>query len=170
MSTPLVIIVSEPAEPVLVTIESGSSGAPPLILLSVTDEMPRMVTGVLTDFFGQPVTMPMVGIYQGENTGKPLYYGASSPTNPYISWEGSFFILHTGDNAGTFVSYEDVPTPELVTNWVPQGGATGIPIIIVVPNIDAVTVGQLCRVGNAAPYRWWIADTAGVGTTTWSLL
>jgi hypothetical protein len=172
MSTPLVIVVSEPADPILVIVEGGSPGtsAPPVILLPVTDDMARVVTGVLTNFFGDPVTMPMVGIYQGTNAGKPLYYGAGSPTDPYISWDGALFTLITGDNSGTFTSSEDVPTPELVNTWVPQGGATGTPIISVVPNVDAIAIGQLCRVGNAAPYHWWIAATAGVGTPTWSML
>lgn len=147
------------------------TSAPPVILLSSTNYLTRVVTGVLTNFNGDPVDPAMVGFYQGENEGKPYYSDNEiPPTNPYIAWDGAFFTLFAGENAGSFKSNEDVPTPELVTTWEPQGLATGDPVIDVVLTVDAVAIGQLCRVGSAAPYQWFIADTAGVGTSTWSPL
>jgi hypothetical protein len=81
-----------------------------------------------------------------------------------LSFDISAWILTAPLGAAEWASFELVETVDLFLDpFEPINDATG-EATIVAHKLEAANVGQLCRHGDAAPYRWFVAETAGEDT------
>jgi hypothetical protein len=86
----------------------------------------RMIlSGTLTDYYGQPVTTPLEFLFAGFQGDKPVY--AAGPLSN-VMWFGNQWAWYL-DEVLAFYSTQDVATPDLVTSWTPNGSATGTPVV-----------------------------------------
>ena len=144
----------------------------PIILDAEPVVSTMSVSGTLTDGTNvlTPPEMQFVGIAQG----KPFFESADQYHS--IGWndEQEQFYLSLNDGGAVWTSTAPVSTPDLVpagawhatTNphgWKPLSPATGTPIISDV-GTAAQAVGQLVRVGTAAPYAWHRVQTLSPNT------
>lgn len=126
---------------------------PPIISMTVSGNALDSVSGTVN------------GVYElsDELHGKPLYTrdGSTPPTLALLwsTYPQTGWHLSVPAGAGDwYSSAADVPTPNLATGWTDTGAGTGTPVVTASGAIPD-HIGQLCRVGDAAPYDWYRADT-----------
>jgi hypothetical protein len=119
------------------------------------------ITGEL-EIDGVPVNFPVLE-YDGEVNDRPRF----SSGDYVLAYEPGNWLLTTKlDFTDYWFGAGDDFTPENVTDWLASGNATGTPVITSSRRI-AETIGQLCRHGDTAPYRWFIAESAAGGAPIW---
>jgi hypothetical protein len=127
------------------------------------------ITGTLTSDGSTPLVFPTIPFLSLDAQNYPVFSDASnivSRVSDTLVWR----ITSSGPPIAQWESSSDAIEPDSATGWTPQQTNTGTPTIVITHGaayLDADTVGQLCRYGDAFPYRWFIAETAGEGTTTW---
>lgn len=115
--------------------------------------------------------------YAGRDLSRPLFplFSRDGTMNIFSSqfmlWnDGTHWILGSSSLSYTAKVASDDPSPIGLTGWVVETGSGGPTIVDGPAETTAATVGQLCRVGDVPSYVWYIAEHAGVGTTTWRQL
>lgn len=141
----------------------------PIIRDTAPVDSTMRLSGDLTD--GTYSTASIDFVFETYSGGRPLYSAGDATA---ISWnvsENAWFIIIEGI---AWYSTADVATPDLVptgvwhatTNphgWKPLSPATGTPVVAEV-GTAAQAVGQLVRVGTAAPYTWHRVQTLSPNT------
>jgi len=141
----------------------------PIIRDTAPVDSTMRLSGDLTD--GTYSTASIDFVFETYSGGRPLYSAGDATA---ISWnvsENAWFIIIEGI---AWYSTADVATPDLVptgawhatTNpnaWQPLSPATGTPVVTDVATA-AQAVGQLVRVGAAAPYTWHRVQTLSPNT------
>lgn len=140
----------------------------PILTRTTAEGPPTAGVGILsvggtlaTD--GYPVTfeaMPYGGLLDGKNSWVSVSgYSTARWRSDIAKWQ----ISNTTSDPWVATSPEAVATPDLVTTWTRIGGSmTGTPIVTLASDSGATgQLGQLCRTGDASPYRWDIFDGTG---------
>ena len=123
--------------------------------------------GRITIAGGAPSTANGVYEYAGMQAGKPSYVLGSN----YLGWNpssGGYWALSPGPLSGGWAarSNSQVTTPDLATGWFRTDTSAAVPgLSVVADRVIPTAIGQLCRVGDAAPYTWYRADTM----TSWAV-
>lgn len=122
--------------------------APPIYPLSMT------VEGALTNGT-DPIVFPEL-FFDGFSDGKVSYSNGAYK----LYWISTAWFLEFELYAWSNTETVDFPW-EINGNFAPIGSATGTATLASPYYLEADHVGQLCRYGDSAPYRWFVAEGEG---------
>jgi|GEM_PF-6659645 len=124
-----------------------------------------IVTGTLTSNGSTPVVFGKA-LYAGLSSSKASYKSTpgDSMQLPVIRWNGSIWILMSPD-LSFWHSSDNVATPDLVTTWVPQGSATGTPVV----TAGVSRAEQVITEVNASSAAAALVTASASGTVTGSV-
>lgn len=111
------------------------------------------ITGTLTSNGSTPVVFPEL-LIDDEVFGKASFNdnpGGVSLNSCY--WTGTEWELTYNGGDAIWHSSDDVATPDLCTTWIPQGAATGTPIITLPSGTPATFLGQDAIVNEESFYK-----------------
>lgn len=116
-----------------------------------------------------PVVFPEIA-YRNSSFGKESYADSNGSPTYACGWDGSEWWLQGSDGVTSriWTSPEDVDTPDLVTEWTPDAGTNGTPLIVRYGTVPAQTPGQWLFFGDETPYRHFIATE--INPTVWDEL
>ncbi len=118
---------------------------------------------------------PMIGggsailTFSGIQYDRPVY--SSGSYDVYWDGSGNWVIYDHSYPEISWYSGEDVPVPQQVTSWSPGPASTGAPVVTASANITpaAISIGELIRYGDSAPFDWYISIGVGIDTS-WELI
>lgn len=128
--------VQGPGKPAAVTFSQAAGGLPESITVSGDLTTDGTTPAVFTE-------LPRIG----ELNGKPVFDDQGADAALWINGEWNLVYDPLGS---LWISPDDVATPDLVTTWIPQNGATGIPVVTANGGTDQITLA--CATPDAAIY------------------